>query len=214
MYRVIASNSLGRRNLPLLCDCPIIPLLDTTFRTTLRSIHAIVYTASSSQPAQLVRAPLSPAILTVSCSWYSSARGHLIFSPLPPSPSPSYEHHPRKGCTDTCRETVSLFLSLLSPQIFMLRFRQFHLMENSNSFSYKNLIDLYQSSLDMFTTTGKNERRIFHGNFSRLAQVHFSRSTTQKTNLISILDVRIFADKADIKSRERERERGHWMVSD
>lgn len=126
MYRVIASNSLGRQNLPLPCDCPIIPLLDTAFRTTLRSIHPIVYTASSSQPAQLVRAPLSPAILTVSCFWYSSARGHLIFSLLSP-----LLRHPREGCT--CREIASLFLSLFSPQIFMLPFRQFHSMENSDS---------------------------------------------------------------------------------
>ena len=74
-------------------------------------------------------------------------------------------------------------------------------------FSYTTFIDLYHSSLDVFTTTGRNESRIFHGNFSRFAQVHFSRSITLKRNLISIFDVHIFANKIDIKSKEIERER-------
>lgn len=56
--------------------CVLIPLLDTSFHPSL--YHPIVYTASSSQPAQLVRAPLSRAISTVS---RVSDRGHLIFPP-------------------------------------------------------------------------------------------------------------------------------------
>lgn len=92
MRRVIASNSLAHRNIPL--PWPLVP--PPVFRRTPRC--SIVYTASSSQPAQLVRRPLSRAVLTVSRYPDTGASGTFNF------------FHPSRACSFSLLSLVSLYL--------------------------------------------------------------------------------------------------------